>query len=312
MKIFASASEASSSEPSIKGQVVAIGNFDGVHRGHLALLDEAKSLAAENQCAYGVLSFWPHPTRVLAPERAPKLIYSRDQKRQVLKTQGVDFLVEQPFNAGFASTPPDDFIQGILINDLDLCGVVVGHDFSFGAKGAGSSATLKQRFGKRCRVVEALLNAGQRCSSTLVRKAIEDGAMDKARSMLSRHFSMDGVVVRGDGRGKTIGFPTLNVEVAPERIHPAHGVYAVFARVGNDCFKGVANVGTRPTFADQSFRLEAHLFDTNQDLYDRSVEVFFVEYLRPEKAFKNLEELKSSIQKDARHAQEVLKNAPLS
>jgi len=297
MNVFLTMSRAPDSRPC----VLAMGNFDGVHLGHRALLKKAKERAQTLGLEWGVLTFWPHPTLVLAKERAPKILTSRGQKRALLGQAGADFVVEQRFSIDFAQTSPERFIE-ILKRDLGVQAIVVGHDFSFGKRGSGNAKLLSERFEGACDIIEPVIGLGLRLSSTGVRLALSEGRLDDAKSMLGRNFALDGLVIRGDGRGRTIGFPTLNLDIEEYRQVPKFGVYAVAVDIAGRRFEGVANVGIRPTFEDASLRVEAHLFDVADDFYDLQAEVSFLSFLRPEERFANLESLKRAIANDVAKA----------
>ena len=281
--------------------VLAMGNFDGVHLGHRALLQKAQQRALERDIDWGVLTFWPHPTVVLAKERAPKLLTSREQKQALFHEAGADFVVEQCFSTDFAKTSPQRFIE-ILKKDLRVAAIVVGHDFSFGEKGAGNALLLERHFEGNLDVIAPVAEKGLRLSSTGVRKALSEGRLAEVRAMLGRDFALDGIVIRGDGRGRTIGFPTLNLDIDGQRQVPKFGVYAVAVDIDGRPYEGVANVGIRPTFEDQSLRVEVHLFGVDEDFYDLAAEVRFLSFLREEERFANLESLKNAIANDVSKA----------
>jgi riboflavin kinase/FMN adenylyltransferase len=295
------------------GAVLAIGNFDGVHRGHQALLERAVQRAHEVGGRPGVLTFHPHPARVLAPDHAPPMILSRDEKLTVLDHYGAQLVIEQPFDRAFASTPPAEFARR-LADDLKLAGVVVGHDFCFGYKGAGGPRDLRAALGEDAvDVIEAVREGDVIASSSAIRAAIREGDVVHASELLNRPYDIAGVVEHGDGRGRTLGFPTVNLRIERELL-PANGVYAARAFISGRAApeRAVINIGTRPTFdgGEARVHIEAHLLDFAGDLYDARVRLELVARLRDERRFDGVDELKAQIQRDVASAREALRHAP--
>ena len=303
MKVHASLVAAAESGE-LKGAAVCLGNFDGVHLGHVALFTEARkhgTLAA--------ITFWPHPGKVLQPELAPRLITLQARKLELLEEAGLQHVVVQPFDLAFAKTPAAEF-ERMLFEQLQVKAVVVGSDFTYGQKRSGTVQTLAPAaatWGARVAVVDPVTVDGVVVSSSRVREYVLEGRVAAAQRLLGRFFDLDGSVVPGQGRGRTIGFPTANIDTQNE-LRPAAGVYAVRARViGEQAWHGgAANIGVKPTFGGSEVTIEAHLFDFSGDLYTKRLRVQFIERLRPEQRFSSVAELAGQIARDVDHAREAV------
>jgi riboflavin kinase/FMN adenylyltransferase len=297
------------------GGAVAIGNFDGVHLGHQALFAAARRDAQGPVCA---LTFEPHPARLLAPQYAPPLICEKPRKRELIAACGVTDLIEQPFDAALAATPPEKFVE--MVVSTGIAEVVVGHDFTYGKGRAGTVETLRESLGSRgvqLRIVPPVAVNGLVCSSTKVREFVLEGRVEAANMLLGRPFDLDGEVVKGAGRGRKLGWPTANIRTTNELL-PAVGVYAVRARLLPEGapIAGAANLGLNPTFRPQvalagaagqpPLSLEVHLLDFQQDIYGRRVRVEFVHRLREERRFPGIDSLKVQIAQDVEDARRLL------
>lgn len=297
-----------------RGAVVAIGNFDGVHLGHRAVIGEAGAIAHATARPWGVLTFEPHPRAFFAPGTPPFRLTPFHAKARLIFGLGVDTIFVQQFNKAFSSLTAEDFIETVLVGGIGARHVVCGYDFVFG-KGRGGSAEMLLGFGKRLgfdfTAVRAQTFAGgdsaeTAYSSTGVREALQSGNPQAAARILGRPFEIEGRVIQGDQRGRTIGFPTANLALGTY-LRPARGVYAVRVRVGEGReFTGVANIGRRPTFAGEADLLEVFLFDFTGDLYGRRLGVQLVEFLRPEKKFDGIDQLKAQIAADSDQARQIL------
>lgn len=297
-----------------RGAVVAIGNFDGVHLGHRAVIGEAGAIAHATARPWGVLTFEPHPRAFFAPGTPPFRLTPFHAKARLIFGLGVDTIFVQQFNKAFSSLTAEDFIESVLVGGIGARHVVCGYDFVFG-KGRGGSAEMLLGFGKRLgfdfTAVRAQTFAGgdsaeTAYSSTGVREALQSGNPQAAARILGRPFEIEGRVIQGDQRGRTIGFPTANLALGTY-LRPARGVYAVRVRVGEGReFTGVANIGRRPTFAGEADLLEVFLFDFTGDLYGRRLGVQLVEFLRPEKKFDGIDQLKAQIAADSDQARQIL------
>ena len=288
---------------------VAIGNFDGVHRGHQALVAAAVARARETGGAAVVLTFDPHPARVLRPDAAPSALTTLAQKQELVAALGVDRLVALAFDVRLAALTPDAFVREVLASLLGARHVVVGESFRFGHERQGDARALEALGGRQgfdVQVVPALLHAGRPISSSRVREALVAGDVKGAAELLGRPYALDGRVVRGDGRGRTLGIPTANL-ATEDQLLPARGVYA--GRVlapGGDWRPAVVNVGERPTFGGTGLLVEAHLLDFAGDLYDAAVRLSFHARLRGEERFSSAQALVERIQQDVRAARELL------
>jgi riboflavin kinase/FMN adenylyltransferase len=303
MKVHASLVAAAESSD-LQGAAVCLGNFDGVHLGHVALFTEARrhgTLAA--------ITFLPHPGKVLQPELAPRLITLQARKLELLEDAGLEHVVVQPFDLAYAKTPAAEF-ERVLFEQLKVKAVVVGSDFTYGQKRSGTVQTLTpaaERFGAVVAVVAPVTVDGVVVSSSRVREYVLEGRVAAAQRLLGRFFDLDGTVVPGQGRGRTIGFPTANIDTQNE-LRPAPGVYAVRARIiGEQAWHGgAANIGVKPTFGGSEVTIEAHLFDFSGDLYGKRLRVQFIERLRPEQRFASVAELSGQIARDVDHAREAV------
>ena len=287
--------------------VITIGAYDGVHRGHQAVIAQVRNEAARLGCRSVVVTFDRHPASVVRPESAPKLLTDIDQKMAALAATGVDETFVVGFDADAAQEDPADFVRRVLVDTLRAQLIVVGEDFHFGYKRGGNVALLRE-LGKEhdFEVVPVQLIArpdgvAEPVSSTSIRRALAGGQVEVAANLLGRPFSVSGVVVHGDKRGRTIGFPTANIEVPNAMCLPADGVYSgIVQRADGSTHVCAINLGRRPTFfehADHSL-LEAHLLDFDGDLYGERVVVTFAHFLRSERKFEGLESIKTQLQLD--------------
>jgi riboflavin kinase/FMN adenylyltransferase len=292
---------------------LTVGNFDGVHRGHQALLARVTTAARGRGLASAVMTFEPHPREFFAPQAAPMRISNLRDKLGALQLAGIDRVFIQHFNRRFAQLSATDFVDRILLAGCDVRWLLVGDDFRFGAKRAGDNALLQQYAGKGCFELEQMPtfdDGGERISSTAVRTALAAGDLTRAQRLLGRPYSISGRVLHGRKLGRSMGFPTLNLRIA--HAHPAvHGIFAVRVRgIGRDPAPGVASIGLRPT-VDQQGRwvLEVHLFDFKREIYGELVNVEFVKKLREEQKYETLDALAAAIRRDAEQARAVLSTA---
>jgi riboflavin kinase/FMN adenylyltransferase len=290
----------------VRGATVAIGNFDGVHRGHQALIARAKSLGGP----LGVLIFEPHPQEFFRPDAPRFRLTPFRAKARLLEKSGVDLLFALHFDAAFAALSADAFVETVLVQGLGVSRVIVGADFQFGRSRAGNVDMLRQR-GRACGfdvVTFDLVGEGAdaKISSTRIREALRAGQPDVAATMLGHAWTVEGRVERGDQRGRTIGFPTANVSLEGY-LEPALGVYAVRVELGGRQYDGVANFGRRPTFDKKDVLLEVHIFGFEGDLYGQPIVVSFEAFLRPELKFSGLDALKAQIARDSQAAREKLR-----
>ena len=310
----------SSGSTHLRGAVLALGNFDGLHLGHAALIGEARDRAHSRGMPAGVLTFEPHPRSVFMPEGEPfRLTPLRVKEREIARL-GVDLLFVQHFDAAFAKKSAESFVEDVLVGAVGVTHIVVGHDCTFGNRRRGTAEMLREagvEHGFGVTVIEPVRGADAAVySSTHIRELLREGRPRDAAAQLGRYWEIDGRVAVGDKRGRTIGFPTVNLGLG-EYLRPAFGVYAV--RVSGDgaddpfdgrTIDGVANIGLRPTVGTPEPRLEAHLFDIDGDLYGRHLRVSLIDFIRPEKKFAGLDALKAQIAEDAARARAILAEVP--
>ncbi|MBB4286270.1 bifunctional riboflavin kinase/FAD synthetase [Roseospira goensis] len=301
--------------PACRGGAVALGNFDGVHRGHQAVIETAARAATAlgPEAPFGVMTFDPHPRRLFQAEAPPFALSSLRTKAHRIEALGADFLYVQHFDRDFSSHAPEWFVETVLIAGLGVRHVVIGEDYAFGHKRRGNAALMRAMaadLGFAVTTVPPVLDGdGRLLSSTRAREAIRAGRMDEAAAVLGHLWEVEGRVEHGDARGRTIGFPTANLRLH-DYVAPAVGVYAVQA--GVDCgpdtvwHDGVANYGRRPTFDNSAPLLEVHLFEFDGDLYHQHLRVRMVAHLRPERKFDGLDALKAQIAADADAARRLL------
>jgi riboflavin kinase/FMN adenylyltransferase len=296
---------------------VAVGNFDGVHRGHQALVAQAVADARGSGGTAVVLTFDPHPSRVLAPERAAATLTTLGQKAELLGRVGVEKMAVLPFTLEVAVQDAEDFAGRILHDMLGAATVVVGASFRFGRGRAGDVALLRRvgrRLGFEVHGMRPVLYQGAPISSSRVREALARGDVAAAAEMLGRLFFIDGEVVKGVGRGRTLGIPTANIAPVNETL-PGNGVYACLLRVhdsGPPLRPAVTNVGRRPTFGGTETIVEAHVLDFDADLYGRHVRLYFHSRLRPERTFPGPQALVEQIRRDIDTARQALRTAPIT
>jgi len=271
---------------------VAIGTFDGVHVGHRKVIRGADT----------VLTFDPHPVKVIKPDAAPKLIMPFSAKRDTIEGLGVDELVVIPFDQGFSKITADEFVERILIETLSATHVSVGENFRFGARAAGDQGTLTARDEFETEVVPLVEVDGETVSSTRIRALIEVGEVEAAMRCLGAPFLLEGTVIEGDKRGRELGFPTANIAPDDDLIHPGHGVYAGFA----NGHPAAIHVGVRPMFkTGRGLLIEPHLIDFEGDLYGQTLRLAFIARLRGEKRFPSVENLIAAMRRDVEQAREL-------
>lgn len=295
-----------------QGAVIALGNFDGLHRGHQAVIARAQAIADEINAPLGIGLFRPHPYRFFKPDAAPFRLMSARIRAQVMDDLGVKFLYEIPFSDALRELDDTQFVEQVLHRGLAIRHVVVGEDYGFGKNRCGNVESLTRLCEERGIGVTAISQVGlhklyHKYGSTEIRQALQDGDVFYAQHMLSRPWQVDGIVQQGQQRGRTINFPTANLDFA-DLVRPKFGVYVVEVRIdGEDLWRpGVANTGNRPTVDGEEARLEVHLFDFDRDLYGQLIDVRFRSFIRPEKKFESFEALKIQIEKDANGARAIL------
>ncbi|MCG8550853.1 MAG: bifunctional riboflavin kinase/FAD synthetase [Desulfobacterales bacterium] len=295
-----------------KNAVVTIGNFDGVHKGHQALLSRVIERGAQAGGTSIAMTFEPHPLRALGLS-SPPLITRRDQKIELIEASGIDVLLCLPFDKAFAQISAHEFIEDILIKKIGMKTIVIGPDYTFGKNRGGNIELLKAKGGELGfeTIVSDWIKGDEtdteRISSTRIRKLVMDGHVDRAKHFLGRFYQIRGKVIKGRKRGGSqLGFPTANIKLHDE-LCPKFGVYAITVETIHGSFKGVANIGFSPTFGDDMFTIEVHILDFKEDIYGSRIRVNMVERLRDEIKFANIEQLSDQIRKDIETAKEILK-----
>lgn len=302
------------SEPLSRPTLLTIGNFDGVHRGHQALMGEMVEAARSSERWAGVLTFDPHPLAVLEPERPLAFLTSLEERLEIFADLGLDFVVVYPFTRATARTPARQFVAA-LCRRLRMVGLWVGPDFALGNRREGDVAALRalgEELGFELRVVPPFCWAGQSVHSSRIRALLQEGNVGEAAQLMGRPYRLRGQAITGARRGRVLGFPTVNLAVEPRRVLPGDGVYAGWADVEGQRYAAAINVGVRPTFeagdeADEPLRtVEAHLLGFKGQLYGRAVALTFVERLRPEKRFRSAQELAEQLAHDVAATRRVL------
>jgi len=294
----------------LPGQLfLAIGVFDGVHLGHQAVISTSAEHAQAANGTPVVVTFDPHPEKILRPEKAPHLLTATAHKVAMIRTLGVEHLLIIPFDKEFASTEPEDFVHQLVEHSNPLREICVGHEWSFGRNRRGNLQLLKKlgsQFDFNVVGISPVTASGEIVSSTTIRRAIEAGDLEKAATMLGREYTILGTVVHGDDLGKKIGFPTANLSAHSEQF-PPNGVYFAEARLDGVVCPGVVNLGYRPTMSSGSSdrTLEVYLLNFDRDIYGKDLELRFVRYLRPEKKFEDVDALVRQIERDVQQAREL-------
>jgi riboflavin kinase/FMN adenylyltransferase len=293
--------------------VLALGNFDGVHLGHRAIFQQVVQRAQELGGTSMVFTFDPHPSQILAPDKAPRLLTTFAQKMRLIATTGMAVGLRVPFDLTFAQQPPLDFIREVLCQRIGVHTIVVGYDFRFGYRREGTAALLQEQAlvgGYEAMVMAPVTHEGMVVSSSNIRQLIQAGRVETAARLLGRAYTIEGPVVEGFRRGTSLGFPTANVRSIND-IVPHTGVYAVRVVWQEQRYPGVANVGYNPTFGNQKLSVEAHLFDLTADLYGATVRVEFVARIRDERKFASVQELVAQIAADTHAARAIHAQQPV-
>ena len=285
--------------------VLALGNFDGLHRGHRKILERVRRVAGERGATPVVMTFDPHPPRIVRPDKAPPLLMTKSQKLEALEDAGVQGAAIVRFTEELSRWDPEMFVRTVLVDWLHVSEVWVGANFLFGRDRAGNFSLLRAlgaRYGFKAEKIDPVRYKDFVVSSTRVRRLVSEGRVDEAGALLGHMYAIDGIVVHGDHRGRTLGFPTANLCTDNELL-PPNGVYATTARVGSIVLPSVTNIGTRPT-VDQTgtVRIETHVFNLDKDLYGSRLRIGFVQRLRDERAFESLDALREQIDADCQRA----------
>jgi len=294
----------------LNNPVLTIGNFDGVHKGHLVLFEKVKDRAKAIGGQSAVMTFEPHPIKVMRPGNGPLLITPTRQKLDLISHAGIDLILCIPFTPQFASISAEDFVQDILVDMLGIKEIVVGYDYTFGYRRLGNIRLLQEmgdKLGFQVHVVDPVRLDDTLVSSTSIRKFVQEGKLSEAKKLLGRDYQIRGTVVKGKNRGgRLLGFPTANLRLIDELI-PKGGVYAVTVMVNDKTYYGVTNIGYNPTFGDDALSVETHLLDFSEDILDKTIKVNFIQRLRDEKTYRNAKELADQIAQDILKAKELFK-----
>jgi len=295
-----------------KYPIVTIGNFDGFHLGHQAIFKEMVKRAKEVGGTTIAFTFEPHPLKVLAPERPLRLLSSFEEKVRLIGAEGVDILLCPRFTKAFADKHPRDFVRDILYKKLGIKEIFVGYDYAFGRRREGTVESLKEMaegFGFKVRVIEPVRVGDDVVSSSKIRELLAEGKVKDAALFLGRPYSIEGQVIRGEGRGATLlGFPTANIEIGvPDLLIPKEGIYAVTVHLNDETLKGAANIGYKPTFGNSNLSCEVHILDFRGNLLGERLRINFIERLRDEATFRSPEALSEQIRKDVEDVRNIFK-----
>jgi riboflavin kinase/FMN adenylyltransferase len=288
--------------------VLALGNFDGMHRGHLKIIERVRRGAEERGATAVAMTFDPHPSKIVRPDKAPPLLMTNQQKLDALARAGMHGVAIIRFTAELAQWDPEMFVRTVLVEWLHVAEVWVGANFLFGHDRAGTFSMLRSlgaRYGFRAEKIDPVRYKDFVVSSTRIRRLVTEGRVDEAGALLGHHYAIEGAVVTGQKRGRGLGFPTANV-CSENELLPPHGVYATTAILNGLAYPSITNIGTRPTFEqEEGIVIETHLLDFDKDLYGTRLRLAFVQRLRDEKKFDGVDPLKRQIQADRDHARDL-------
>ena len=306
MKIINGIEEISKSER----LVLTMGMFDGVHKGHQTIIEKLNEIACIENGNSALLTFYPHPRMVLQPDSDFKLLTTLEEKIELLKDYGLDYLIIQPFDFEFSRISPVSFVRDTLVNQLNIHTLVVGHDHHFGRNRSGDFAQLQELadlYHFKTLQLSAILEDEKPISSTKIREALCSGNIPYVNEALNHSYCISGEVIHGDKIGRTLGFPTINLKLNSDKLIPKDGVYGVDLMINNKSFIGLMNIGVRPTIEGKNQRIEIYILDFNDCLYGESVSVNILCRIRNEQKFEDLNSLKNQIQKDVSFFKEFLK-----
>jgi len=306
MKIYQNINDIKIKSPS----TVTVGSFDGVHIGHQKIFNHLKNSSKIKDSLTTIVTFNPHPRKILGNMKTNlKILNNLEEKISLFRNCDIDQLIIINFTKEFSRLSYQDFAKNILVDKLNVCSMVIGHDHHFGRNREGGLDKLKTLgavYGFSVTEVSAIKRNGEIVSSSVIRNHLENGRMDVVCEFLGRCYSLTGTVVHGDGRGEKLGYPTANLESDdPEKVIPKRGVYSVDIGIDNQLFKGMMNIGVRPTFNFDPLTLEVHIFNFDAKIYTQKVEIFFKRYIREEIKFSNEEALKAQLEKDKKECEHV-------
>jgi len=289
--------------------VLTIGTFDGIHLGHKKIIQKAIKISKYLEVKNGVFSFSPHPLKIINPDRVPLVISSYQQKLKLLEKLNVDHYFDQLFNRDFAHINFHDFVRDVLVDHFKVKHIVVGKDFRFGYKNMGNVRYLNElgeKYNFKVSSLKPVTLDGKKISSTIIRRLIKNGDIEKVIEYLGRYYQLEGNVIYGHGRGKKIGFPTANIELATNYVLPPNGVYAVYAYYQGNKYKAIANFGFKPTFSDKDYSIEIHFLNLEKNLYGEKIYIDLVDFIRDEITFTSTKDLKKQIDKDILYTRKIL------
>lgn len=311
MKIYHSIQEFRSEAKTI----VTLGTFDGVHKGHKSILQKLTSSSTSSGCESVVLTFFPHPRMVLQQNSDLKLLNTMEEKAGLLKKEGVQHLIIHPFDHAFSRLTAEEFVKDILVDSLNICKIIIGHDHRFGRNRTANIDDLirfGQEYGFEVEKISALEIDEVSVSSTKIRNALLEGNIEKANNYLGYPYFINGIVAEGKKLGRTINFPTANIEVKEDyKLIPANGVYVVSSVIDGKTVQGMMNIGTRPTVNGIGRTIEVHYHDFNADLYGREIKVSIHQRLRDEVKFESVDALKQQLEKDRQQSLDYFKSTGL-
>jgi len=287
-------------EEKFANPILTIGNYDGLHLGHRKIIERVEIKARENKGTSMLMTFHPHPLTILKPDRFIGLITPLPVKRRLIEEAGIDVMFIIPFTDEFHLISPESFVENILVQKLGIKGLIVGYDFKFGKGGKGNVeylAAKSTQYGFFFDIQEAITLDNEKVGSNRIRRMIQEGDVKKAGLHLGRPYMIGGTVMAGDGRGRTIGFPTINLQTEFP-LMPGRGVYVSSVEIGGKRLPAVTNIGFNPTFDGQSLTIETYIMDFSQDLYNQKVALYFLDRIRDEVKFSSVDELKDRIRKD--------------
>ena len=281
------------------GSVIVIGNFDGVHLGHQKLIKDAKNVALQQNRPLILITFEPHPISFFKPKLTNYRLTNSSQKQNLLRKLGIDYLLEINFNEEFSLIEADEFIENILVKNFKAKHIIVGYDFVFGHNKSGNGELLKSKSEEFLYSFDQIKAIGKDeiYSSSSIREALKNGDTKKAKNILGRNFSIIGKIIKGQQLGRTIGFPTININYS-NYLLPQNGVYSASLRIDNKTYDGILNLGNKPTVKGNAHTLEIHIFDFDQDVYNKEAEIEFLDKIRDEIQFNSLNDLQKQIIKD--------------
>lgn len=294
---------------------MALGNFDGVHKGHQALLHNCVEESRKNSWFSSVLLWNPHPAQVLRGERKIKFLNTAVQKYQLIQSLGIQYLFLLPFDTGIASLSPEEFVQTYLVNYFKVKKVFVGFNYSFGQKGTGTPELLKalgREKGFAVSVTESVSVGNELVSSSLIRQKFGEGDIPGTASLLGYYPLLEGKVVQGEQRGSCMGFPTANIEVSETQLLPSFGVYTAYASYEGRLFPALVNIGVKPTFGCNNVTVEVYIFDFHQDIYQQLLKIHLIKKIRSEQKFRSKDELVAQMNHDVTAARQLFTNEKLN